>query len=257
MSARRFTGERLHADAALFELDLARHRAAYEFARARLPRGRVIELGCGSGYGTASLAGAAALLIGVDRVAPDPQSRVSGVHYLTADLAQLPLRAQSFDAALSFQVLEHLEDPLLLIRALARCLRPDGVALLSTPNAAMSDGVNPYHLREYRADELTECLRLGFAEVELFGVGASPAVRDQLAARSVRIRRILRLDVLRLRERLPRPWIERLFGFFALLVRRQTAAALGAPRVSALDFPIGPPQDGAMDWLAVCRKPRS
>jgi SAM-dependent methyltransferase len=196
-------------------------------------------------------------MVGVDRVAPDPQSRVPGVLYLTADLARLPLCERSFDAALSFQVLEHLEDPQLLVRALARCLRPEGLALLSTPNLAMSDGVNPYHLREFRADELTDCLRQGFAEVELFGVGASPAVRAQLTARSARIRRILRLDVLHLRERLPRPWIEALFGFFALHVRRRTAATEGAPCVTTLDFPIGPPQDDVMDWLALCRKPRS
>jgi SAM-dependent methyltransferase len=256
VSARRFTGERLHAGDVLFGVDLARHHAAYEFARPRLRDLRVVELGCGSGYGTASLADAAHLLVGVDRVAPDSASRVEGARFLRADLRHLSLRERSFDAALSFQVLEHLDDPALLVRPLARCLRPDGFALLSTPNVAMSDGVNPYHVHEYRADELAECLRQGFEEVAVFGVGMSDAVRNYMAARSARIQRILRLDPLRLRERLPRAWIEALFAAFAVLVRRRTAQDEGAPDASVLDFPIGPPREDAIDWLALCRRPR-
>ena len=58
MSRTLFTGERLHDGDALFTLDLARHRAAYEYALARIDGGRVLDLGCGSGYGTARLAAA-------------------------------------------------------------------------------------------------------------------------------------------------------------------------------------------------------
>jgi len=256
VSVRRFTGERLHAGDALFGVDLARHHAAYEFARPRLRDLRVLELGCGSGYGTASLAAAARLLVGVDRVAPDPASRVPGAAFLRADLRHLPLRERSFDAALSFQVLEHLDDPGVLVRPLARCLRPDGFAVLTTPNVAMSDGVNPYHVHEYRADELAESLRQGFDEVEVFGVGMSGPVRSYMAARSARILRIMRLDPLRLRERLPRAWLEALFAAFAVRVRRRTARDEGAPDATPLDFPIGPPREDAIDWLALCRRPR-
>ena len=51
-----FTGERLHAGAELFAVDLARHQAAYEIARGWLGDGAALDLGCGSGYGTAELA---------------------------------------------------------------------------------------------------------------------------------------------------------------------------------------------------------
>jgi SAM-dependent methyltransferase len=256
VSARRFTGERLHEGDALFGIDLARHRAAYEFARPLLRGLRAVELGCGSGHGTASLSGTVGLLLGVDRVAPDRAHRAAGIRYVRADLLRLPLREKSFDAALSFQVIEHLEDPGVLVRALARCLRPDGVALVSTPNVRMSDGVNPYHVREYRADELAACLREGFAEVEVLGVGMSAPVRAYMAARSARIRRIVRLDPLRLRERLPRALVLWLFAAFALRVRRRTAASEGAPDARVADFPVESARDDAIDWIALCRRPR-
>jgi SAM-dependent methyltransferase len=256
MSDRRFTGERLHEGDALFGVDLARHHAAYEYARPRLAGLRVVELGCGSGYGTASLAGSARVLVGVDRIAPDAASRTAGARYLRADLRSLPLRPASFDAALSFQVIEHLEDPGLLVHAMARCLRPDGFAVVTTPNLAMSDGVNPYHVREYRAQELAHVLGASFAEVDVFGVGMSAPVRAYMAARSARIRSIMRLDPLRLRDRLPRALVEWLFASFALLVRKRTAASDGAPDAGPQDFPIEPARDDAIDWLAVCRRPR-
>jgi SAM-dependent methyltransferase len=256
MTQRRFTGERLHEGDALFGVDLARHRAAYEFARPLLRGLRAVELGCGSGHGTASLGDAASLLLGVDRVAPDAASRTHRVRYLRADLRRLPLRERSFDAAISFQVIEHLEDPALLVHALARCLRPDGVALVSTPNVRMSDGVNPYHVHEYAADELAACLREGFAEVDVLGVGMSSPVREYMAARSARIQRIMKLDPLRLRDRLPRALVLWLFAAFALLVRRRTAAGEGAPDASVADFPVEAARDDAIDWLALCRRPR-
>jgi hypothetical protein len=128
--------------------------------------------------------------------------------------------------------------------------------LVTTPNVALSDGVNPYHVHEYRAEELRDCLRGGFADVEVLGVGMSAAVRAYMEARSARIRRIVRLDPLRLRNRLPRVWVQRLFATFARLVRRRTAAAEGAPQASWRDFPIGAARGDAIDWLAVCRGPR-
>jgi 2-polyprenyl-3-methyl-5-hydroxy-6-metoxy-1,4-benzoquinol methylase len=255
VSATLFTGERLHAGDARFALDLARHQAAYQHARARVHGGRVLDLGCGSGHGAALLADAGAAVIGIDRIAPDAASRVAGVHFARADLHGLPLRAKSFDLVVSFQVIEHLEDPTAYLAAIAGLLRAGGLAILTTPNAATSDGVNPYHVHEYRADELAAVLRRHFGSVEMLGVGTSEAVRRQLAERSRRIRRILRLDPLRLRERLPRALVLRLFAAFALLVRRGSGTG-AAPATGWREFPIGPHERDPIDLLAVCRQPR-
>jgi SAM-dependent methyltransferase len=252
-----FTGERLHDDLPLFALDLARHRAAYEFAREHVARRRVLDLGCGSGSGAALLAAGGARVVGIDRVAPDPESRGADAAFCRAELGALPLRARCFDVVVSFQVIEHLRDPVPYLRAIAELLAPSGTALISTPNRRLSDRVNPYHVREYLCGELSELLLRHFAEVQMFGVGASEAVRGHLAARSRRIRAVVRLDPLRLRDRLPRAWVEALFALGARLVRRAGARTEGTPDATWRDFPVGPADDAtSLDWLAVCRGSR-
>jgi SAM-dependent methyltransferase len=203
------------------------------------------------------LASSGAHVLGVDRVAPDAESRRGGAAFCRADIAALPFRARRFDAVVSFQVIEHLLDPAPYLRAIGALLADRGTALLSTPNRQLSDGVNPYHVREYLDAELNELLSQHFTEVEVLGVGTSEPVRAYLYARSRRIRRVMRLDPLRLRDRLPRAWVETLFAWGALLVRRTTASAEGAPDATWRDFPIGRADDAtSLDWLAICRGPR-
>jgi 2-polyprenyl-3-methyl-5-hydroxy-6-metoxy-1,4-benzoquinol methylase len=256
MSDAVFTGERLHEGSELFAVDLARHRAAYELARERATRGWVLDLGCGSGYGTASLAEGSARVAGIDRVAPDAASRRGKGLFVRAALEALPFPDRTFDLVVSFQVIEHLEDPSDYLDAIAGLLRPDGTALLTTPNRLTSDRVNPFHVHEYLAEELAERLRTRFEDVAIKGIGATELVRRHLEARSRRIRRIMRLDPLRLRDRLPRRLVEWLFACLAILVRSRTGRAEGSPQVTWRDFPIGTADDGCLDLLAICRRPR-
>ncbi len=256
MSARRFTGERLHPGTSLFAVDMARHHAAYELALQHGHDARVLDLGCGSGYGSAQLAQGGAHVVGVDRVAPDDTHR-GAAHFVLADLNAMPLRAHCFDLVVSFQVIEHLEDPTAYLEAIARLLRPEGLAILTTPNLLTSDGVNPYHVHEYTSGALETLLSRHFVDVKMQGVGMSPPVRDYLLARSARIRKIMRLDPLGLRHRLPRALIEKLFAFFALRVRRRTQDGDGTPDASWQDFPIGAPSPADIDLVALCRSPRS
>jgi SAM-dependent methyltransferase len=252
-----FTGERLHEADPLFALDLARHRAAYEAVRALAPRGRVLDLGAGSGHGSALLAAPLAPVTAVDRVPPDATSRATGARFVRGDVSRAPLRSGAFRIVVSFQVIEHLPDPSGYLAEIARLLHPDGAALLSTPNRLTSDGVNPYHVHEYVAEELAALLGRHFAEVEMLGVGVSERVRRHLEARSRRIRRIVRLDPLRLRERLPRSWIEWLFARFAVWVRRRGGLPVDLADVDWRDYPVGRVDPGCLDLLAVCRRPRT
>ena len=113
-------------------------------------------------------------MVGVDRVAPDPGQRRTGGHFVRADLRALPFPRGSFDAVTSFQVIEHLEDPAPYLESIAGLLGAEGVVLLTTPNVRMSDGVNPYHVHEFEAEELATLLREHFHDVEVRGIGIMP-----------------------------------------------------------------------------------
>ena len=74
------------------------------------------------------------------------------------------------------QTIEHVVDPAAVLAHFRDILRPGGVVYVSTPNvltlappgAAKSD--NPWHLREYRADEFAELCRGVFDHVEMLGL---------------------------------------------------------------------------------------
>jgi SAM-dependent methyltransferase len=259
VSGLRFTGERLHEDDPLFAVDLARHRAAYaygiELARSEAKE-RILDLGCGTGYGTHELAEALPRTFAVDRIAPDAGARHPRARFIRADAARLPLRSDTFDLVVSFQVIEHLEDPAAYLESMTRLLRPEGAALITTPNVLQSDGENPFHVHEYEAAELSDLLRGHFDRVEMLGVNARAEAKAYYDARLRRIRTIVRLDPLRLRTRLPRSLVEPLFAALAVIVRRGIQRSEGLPEVQLADFPILPVQPDCLDLLAVCRQPR-
>jgi len=189
---------------------------------------------------------------------PDAASRSAGegTCFARADLRSLPFRDATFDLVASFQVIEHLDDPSDYLAAIARLLKPEGLAILTTPNLHTSDRVNPYHVHEYLADELAALLGGYFGDVEMRGVGMTDAVCTYLAARSQRIRRILRLDPLQLRGRLPLALSQTLFSWCAVLVRLGSRSAPDSPEADWRQFPIGRASDDCLDLLALCRRPR-
>ena len=257
MTSDPISGERLQHEDALYAADLARHRAAYRFAIDSARDGRIADLGCGTGYGTAELSNAGLSVFGLDRVAPSRSARRSAASFLRADLAGVPLAPGSIELVVSFQVIEHLADPTPYLQAIAALLRPDGLALITTPNILQSEGENPYHVHEYEAGELSALLGRYFADVELRGVGASEAAARYHADRLKRIRRITRLDPLGLRNRLPSWLLEWLFARLSLLVRHAIRSGDGIPELTPDDFPIGPPDGDCLDLLALCRAPRT
>jgi len=173
-----FTGERVipgRVDADL----LNEHLARYTFA-ARLARGkRVLDLGCGAGYGTAELARYALAAIGAD-IAPEAADfarahyRESNLFFEQASCTALPHPARSFDLVVAFEVIEHLADWRELLNEARRVLAPSGQFIVSTPNKLYytesrgREGANPFHVHEFEFDEFRAELEAVFPHVTLF-----------------------------------------------------------------------------------------
>ncbi len=260
MADAQFTGERLSGgDADEFTVDMQRHLAAYRYA-ATLAQGRsVLDAGCGEGYGSAMLAQGAARVRGLDQAEAiaiaSARHRAPNLEYRVYDLTQLERLGETFELVVSFQVIEHLHDPAGFLRGLAACTAPGGTLVVTTPNRLMSVSENPYHLREWTADELGALAGPILPGVEVLGVHGSSRVIAWEEARGAQIQRILRLDPLGLRKLLPEVVVKRVFPMLAQLVRRRVKDGGGQPTVGPDDFSVhGDDMARPLDLLLLWRR---
>lgn len=172
-----FTGERVVPGEVNDDL-WAEHVARYAFASRFADRKRVLDLGCGAGYGVAELAHRAAFVTGVDPAAEAIQYArahypLPNAHFIEASATALPFAERSFDLATAFEVIEHLSDWRALLAETSRVLDRDGIFLVSTPNkiyyadARAREGPNPFHAHEFEFDEFREALAQFFPSVSI------------------------------------------------------------------------------------------
>jgi 2-polyprenyl-3-methyl-5-hydroxy-6-metoxy-1,4-benzoquinol methylase len=162
------TGERLIPEAYAGQLVQAEHLARYHLAARLAPGRHVLDAACGEGYGLAILqAAGAASVVGIDvdpAVVAHARDRYK-LDVVEADVAKLPFPDGEFDLVTSFETIEHVADPEQALDELARMLAPDGMLIVSTPNAAEYLEDNPFHLREFHPEEFLALLRSRFTQV--------------------------------------------------------------------------------------------
>ena len=173
-----FTGERVipgEVDPDLWN----EHAARYAFAK-RAARGcRVLDAGCGAGYGAAELAREAREVLAID-IAPEAVAyagehyRADNLRFEAASVLRIPAAEASFDLVVAFEIIEHLSDWKAFLAETRRVLSPDGQFLVSTPNklyyaeARAELGPNPFHAHEFEYDEFRQELLAVFPKVDLF-----------------------------------------------------------------------------------------
>jgi ubiquinone/menaquinone biosynthesis C-methylase UbiE len=204
----KLTGERPMQGATPDSL-LAFHDAGYREVLARLGAGVTIDVGCGIGDETRRLVGPDRLVIGADYSAETMQAAATenaatdGLRFCTLDGAALAVRDASVDNIVSSHIIEHFVNPVMHVAELARALRPDGTAFVITPNAP-ADFENPFHVYPLERAHLVSLLSLFFEEVTCLGLEGDDALKADFATRRAGGERLLRLDVFRLRQRMPR-----------------------------------------------------
>ncbi len=138
------------------------HLARYRWA-SRWVRGKsVLDVACGTGYGSQILLDAGARrVIAVDWSGPAlafGAEMYPGPSYIQADALDLPFKNSSFDGVVSLETIEHLADPFRFLQGVRALLREGGLLILSTPNKSRTDRSNPYHLHEMTLSELLDHL---------------------------------------------------------------------------------------------------
>jgi SAM-dependent methyltransferase len=136
-------------------------------------RGRVLDYGC------ADMPYRSFFASGIEYVGADLSGNQDAAVVLAPD-GTVPVASESFDAVLSTQVLEHVEDPGRYLAECFRVLRPGGRLLLST------HGIFPYHpdpvdLWRWTCGGLTQQVEsAGFQIVRLEGIIGMAATGLQL-----------------------------------------------------------------------------
>ncbi|MGI8712166.1 MAG: class I SAM-dependent methyltransferase [Solirubrobacteraceae bacterium] len=239
--ALQLTGERTLPDVPAENYWYRRHLTVYQWIGARVIGKRVLDMACGEGYGSEVLARGAGSVLGLDA---NPEAfEHAALRYPRQNLRFERGMVENhgdpgaFDAVVFLQTIEHVRDPVAVLRHLRSLLAAGGVVYISTPNlltlapqgAAKSD--NPWHLKEYRAHEFDALCRTVFDHVELLGLVHARKLRAHELALACG------WDAVHARLRLTKPFYDRF-----------------TPAIAAGDFALRRSGlDGALDLLAICR----
>jgi SAM-dependent methyltransferase len=235
------TGERTLPDVPQENYWYRRHLVVYEWIAARVAGQRVVDMACGEGYGSDVLARTAASVVGVD-ANPDAHEHAR-LRYRRTNLRferdLVETFSQECDAVVFLQTIEHVQDAGAILEHFKAMLAPGGIAYVSTPNLltlapeGAEKSENPWHVKEYRAEEFRELCAGHFASVEILGLFHARKLRlHELAIRHAGWDAVhKRLGV-----------TKRFYDWFT-------------PAISAGDFTLSAarPLDGALDFVALCR----
>ncbi len=171
-------------------VEYLRHLAAYAiFAREFVAGRKVLEIGCGTGYGADYLSEFTSSIVAIDiwergiSYCRDKYSK-DNLIFMQADGLKLPFKNESFDVALSFQVIEHIEPKMVsnYLSEIKRVLKRGGTFIVSTPNSKLrllpfQKPWNPEHIKEYKDNELKNLLSKVFEEVKVYGLYGSDEIQ--------------------------------------------------------------------------------
>jgi len=156
---------------------LERYRFVLQYARSK----DVLDIACGSGYGSHMLLkeGKAKTVLGVDYSSMNidyccENYKDENLHFKQGDIRSLHLE-QKFDFIVCFETIEHVEQFREAFKCLFGVLKDDGILIISTPNRRITD---PYvgpdtptmdgaHKREFTPDEFLSVVNE--AEFQMIG----------------------------------------------------------------------------------------
>jgi SAM-dependent methyltransferase len=162
----------------------ANHIQRYNFAEPYCSGRRVLDAGCGTGYGSAYLAMNGALSVVAVDISDEAIAeakrlyRRDNLRFVKGDVERLTEVSDlggPFDVVINFENIEHLVNPPRLLTGVKQVLTSDGTLVVSTPNGQLTERdeagniKNPFHVKEFTEDQFREMLGRLFGSVELFG----------------------------------------------------------------------------------------
>lgn len=231
---------------------LAYHEAAKYIS------GDVLEIGTGSGYGISIISPHAKTFITLDKHEPPIDLSIyNNVQFQQCKVPPLEgIPSDSYDYVISFQVIEHIKKDFKLLEEIYRVLRPGGKLIISTPNKTMSLTRNPWHIREYTADQFSNLLGSFFPKVEAKGVFGNEKVTEYYEENKRSVERFERYDIFRFNRWLPK-WLLKIPYDILNRINRRRLLEENTKLTSDIkmeDYYIASAKDGCFDLLYIAEK---
>lgn len=141
----------------------------------------VLDIACGSGYGTNYLAAQGAReIIGADIDEDSIKNNQvkypeRNIKFQVADALNLSFESNKFDVIVSLETIEHFtaDQQIKLLQEFRRVLKEDGLLIISTPNTLASRTKNPWHLQELTKEEFRTLLKNNFQASRIYEQGSA------------------------------------------------------------------------------------
>lgn len=156
----------------------AEHLARYEFVIPLVKNKKVLDIACGTGYGSQILAerGASSVVGGdIDQATvatAEREKRAKNLRFAVMDGLAILASEGEFEAVVSLETIEHIQEAERFVTEIARVLVAGGQLILSTPNREATAKLkinNPFHVRELNQQELIEILEKKFEILKIYG----------------------------------------------------------------------------------------
>lgn len=194
------------------------HAKPYIYVAQFVKNRRVLDCGCGGGYGSEYLArNKAKMVIGIDLSAQAiDQAKMlykrDNLTFIVMDVTDLKFEDGTFDVVTSFQVIEHLRDYKKHLSEVKKVLKPGGIFIVATPNKNVTSPnrekpIFPFHIKEFSPDELYTLLSMYFKEVKIMG---QKTIKEVYLKKEIEFRESWRMKII---------WVLSSFEFVRMIAR--------------------------------------
>ena len=184
------------------------HLERYNFILDRVQNKKVLDIACGSGYGSFLLAtkGNAKKVVGVD--IDSEAIKYANIRYNVSNIERIVCDAtkfnynEKFDVIVSYETIEHVNDFRSLLKNYNNLLNDDGLLYISTPITQKTTKTpeNPYHIIEWSFDDFKNLLNEFFSVDDAYfqNIIINNPIRDKIHFFPLRVyNRLIKLFYLR------------------------------------------------------------
>ncbi len=174
---------------------IARYKIVEQILCNEIGGKKVLDLGCGDGVLASLLSKNNSAVTGIDsdsdaiNYAKKQLASNKKINFIQSSCINTPLLDKSFEVIVSTEVIEHLENPDLLLDEIDRLWDKNGKIIITTPIRLTNAPLDKMHYREYFEDQFYNLLRKRFKKIDI--IKSHPVFWMELQNKNVLIKYIL------------------------------------------------------------------